>query len=75
MPQTSLYSNFNTTPITDNRLTNRWSAAKGTTVYGYDAVGNRTLVNYPVSTDINLAYDALNRATNMVDTVGTTAFT
>ena len=59
----------------NNRLTNRWSAAKGTTVYSYDAVGNRTLVNYPVSTDSTLAYDALNRATNMVDAAGTTAFT
>jgi hypothetical protein len=44
----------------NNRLTNRWSAAKGTTVYSSDAVGNRTLVNCPVSTDISFTCDALH---------------
>src|SRR5690606_10418950 len=29
------------------RLTNRWSAAKGNTAYGYDATGNLTNINYP----------------------------
>jgi RHS repeat-associated protein len=60
----------------NGRLTNRWSKAKGETAYGYDAAGNLTLVNYPSgTTDITLAYDALNRATNMVDAVGTTKYT
>jgi len=54
----------------DSRLTNRWSVAKGNTAYTYDAVGNLTLINYPNSTDVSLDYDALNRLTNMVDTVG-----
>ncbi len=59
----------------NNRLTNRWSAAKGNTVYAYDAVGNLTTVDYPTSTDLSFAYDAANRMTNMVDAVGTTKFT
>jgi YD repeat-containing protein len=58
-----------------NRLTNRWSAAKGATTYRYDAEGNLTNVVYPVSPSITLAYDALNRLTNMVDGVGTNKFT
>jgi len=58
----------------DNRLTNRWSAAKTNTVYKYDAVGNLTNVLYPVSPAISLSYDKLNRLTNMVDAVGTTVY-
>src|SRR6266545_3934491 len=58
----------------DNRLTNRWSAAKGDTFYTYDSVGNLTFVNYPTSPDITLAYDALNHLTNLVDAVGTTRY-
>ena len=58
----------------NNRLTNRWSAAKTNTVYKYDAVGNLTNVVYPVSAQIKLYYDAMNRLTNMVDGVGTTAY-
>jgi len=54
----------------DNRLTNRWSAAKGNTVYSYDAAGNLKTINYQHSPAINLAYDVLNRLTNMV-TAGT----
>jgi len=59
----------------NGRLTNRWSWAKGTTRYTYDSAGNLTFVNYPVSPDITLGYDALNRVTNMVDAVGTTRYT
>jgi RHS repeat-associated protein len=63
----------------DNRLTNRWSAAKGTTIYGYDPVGNLTNVNYSGASNtmasVSLAYDTLNRLTSMVDGVGTTAYT
>ena len=58
----------------DNRLTNRWSAARGSTTYKYDAVGNLTNVLYPISPAIALQYDAVNRLTNMVDAVGTTVY-
>jgi YD repeat-containing protein len=40
----------------------------------YDAVGNVTNVVYPVSPAISMAYDMLNRLTNMVDGVGTTIY-
>jgi RHS repeat-associated protein len=58
----------------DNRLTNRWSAAKGSTTYSYDSVGNLTGVVYPVSPAITLKYDVLNRLTNMVDALGATVY-
>ena len=58
----------------NHRLTNRWSAAKGTTVYGYDGAGNLTSVSYPANHAITLTYDALSRLTNMVDGVGTTIY-
>lgn len=58
----------------DNRLTNRWSIAKGSTAYGYDAIGNMIHVTYPLSPSIALSYDKLNRLTNMVDGVGTTVY-
>jgi RHS repeat-associated protein len=62
----------------DSRLTGRWSAAKGTTVYRYDAVGNLTNVDYSGGTSytspIYLSYDAMNRLTNMMDGVGTTHY-
>ena len=38
-------------------------------------MGNLLTVTYPVSPSITFAYDALNRVTNMVDAVGTTAYT
>ncbi|MGI8966412.1 MAG: RHS repeat-associated core domain-containing protein, partial [Limisphaerales bacterium] len=59
----------------DNRLTNRWSAAKANTYYSYDNVGNLTFVDYTSSPDLTFAYDALNRLTNMVDAVGATKYT
>jgi RHS repeat-associated protein len=59
----------------DNRLTNRWSAAKGTTYYTNDAVGNLTYIKYPSSTSVILQYDWLNRLTNMVDAAGTSKYT
>lgn len=55
-------------------MTNRWSVAKGSTTYGYDALGNLTGVQYPVSPPIALKYDVLNRLTNMVDAMGTTVY-
>jgi RHS repeat-associated protein len=59
----------------DNRLTNRWSAAKGNTYYTYDLVGNLTNIAYPSSTDVRFTFDALNRVSTMVDAVGTTVYT
>jgi len=58
----------------NDRLTNRWSAAKGNTVYKYDPIGDLTNVAYPVSSSLAFRYDGLNRLTNMVDGVGATAF-
>jgi len=46
------------------------------TGYTYDSVGNVTYVDYPAgTTDLQFAYDALYRLTNMVDAVGTTRYT
>jgi RHS repeat-associated protein len=63
----------------DSRLTSRWTPAKGTTVYRYDPIGNLTNVDYSGGTNlmsgIFFAYDALNRLTNMLDSLGNTAFT
>jgi hypothetical protein len=53
----------------NSRLTNRWSVAFGNVYYSYDSVGNLTAGPY-----VGLAYDALNRVTNMVDEVGTTTY-
>jgi RHS repeat-associated protein len=58
----------------DNRLTNRWSAAKNGIAYRYDPVGNLTNIAYPVSSNIFLSYDVLNRLTNLVDGVGSTVY-
>jgi hypothetical protein len=58
----------------DNRLTNRWSAAKGNTGFVYDAVGNLLHVAHPVSPAISFNYDVLNRVKNMVDAVGNTVY-
>ena len=58
----------------NSRLASRWSKAKGTTYYTNDAVGNLLNINYPASTDVTFAYDALNRVTNMVDAAGTTTY-
>jgi len=40
-----------------------------------EPVGNLTNIDYPASTDVSLAYDSLNRLTNMVDAAGTTKYT
>jgi RHS repeat-associated protein len=58
----------------EDRLLSRWSAAKGTTYYTNDAVGNLTYVKYPASTSVALSYDWLNRLTNMVDAAGITKY-
>lgn len=59
----------------NHRLTNRTSAAKGTTTYSYDNEGNLLTVTYPTSPSIAFSYDAMNRMTNMTDGVGTSKFT
>jgi RHS repeat-associated protein len=62
----------------DNRLTNRWTPAKGTTLYRYDNGGNLTNVDYSGGTvsmsSVYLAYDVLNRLTSMTNAVGTTTY-
>ena len=55
-------------------LKTRTSAAKGTTTYGYDDVGNLLSVNYPISPDVAFTYDAVNRLATMTDAVGPTTF-
>ena len=63
----------------EDRLTNRWTPAKGSTAYSYDALGNLTSVDYShgsnTTAGITLTYDGLNRLTNMIDGTGTNAFT
>lgn len=62
-----------------DRLTNRWTPAKGATVYRYDPIGNLTNVDYSGGTvataSITFGYDGLNRVVSMADGVGTTSFT
>lgn len=55
-----------------NRLTNRWSIAKGNAQYAYDSVGNLVGVLYSNSPGITYYYDSLNRVTNILDGVGST---
>jgi RHS repeat-associated protein len=58
------------------RLTNRWTPAKGNTIYRYDLANNLTNVVYPnTSLNIILQYDDLNRPTNMTDGAGSSHFT
>ncbi len=57
-----------------NRLTNRWSLAKGNTAYAYDNAGNLTNINYPASHPLSFSYDAMNRMISMSDAIGTTAY-
>ncbi|MDB6057608.1 MAG: repeat protein, partial [Verrucomicrobiales bacterium] len=59
----------------NDRMTNRTSAAKGTTTYSYDNEGNLRTISYPTSSSITFSYDAINRMTNMTDGVGTSKFT
>src|SRR5208282_451080 len=54
-------------------VTNRWTPEKGNTGYTFDNVGNLKSIIYPQFT-VSYAYDLLNELTNMVDAVGTTAF-
>ena len=55
-------------------LTTHWTPAKLGASYAHDAVGNVTGITFATSPAIGLAYDALNRLTNMLDAVGTTRF-
>lgn len=65
---------FRYTYDSNDRLTNRWTPAKGHTVYRHDPLGNVTNIDYAVSPDLVLQYDSLNRLTNVADAVGTTKF-
>jgi RHS repeat-associated protein len=56
------------------RLTNRWTPAKGDTRYRYNPVGLLTNVDYAVSPDLVLGYDALNRLISMTDAAGATSY-
>ncbi len=60
----------------DNRLTNRWTPVNTNTTYAFDAVGNVTNITYfnPHPVTNTYSYDAQKRLTNMIDTVGTTAY-
>jgi RHS repeat-associated protein len=59
----------------DDRPTNRWTPAKLNAAYRYDPMANLTNIVYSNSPSITMAYDVLNRMTNMVDGVGTTIYT
>ena len=56
-----------------NRLVDRWTPAKGDTIYVYDPVGNLTN-KYSANSAVVFAYDPLNRPTTMWDAVGSTTF-
>lgn len=62
----------------EDRLVNRWTPAKGSTVYRYDPLGNLTNVDHSGGTvytpSYSFSYDFLNRLTNMLDGIGQTAF-
>ena len=58
----------------NDRLTNRWTAAKGNTGYVHDNIGNLLSINYPQSS-ISYGHDGLNRLQTMVDATGTNSFT
>jgi RHS repeat-associated protein len=58
------------------RITHRWSPAKGTTTYTYDAADNLTRIDYPLSPAVSFHYDALNRLITQNDAaLGTTRYT
>jgi RHS repeat-associated protein len=59
-----------------DRVTNRWTPAKGNIGFAFDSVGNLKNVTYSNTspTVLSYSYDGANRLTNMVDAVGTTAF-
>ncbi|MBP1590134.1 MAG: RHS repeat-associated core domain-containing protein [Kiritimatiellae bacterium] len=56
------------------RLTNKLNPAGNATVFSYDANGNLASLQRGASAPFTFAYDALNRRTNMVDSVGATAW-
>jgi RHS repeat-associated protein len=58
----------------NDRLTNRWTAAKGYTTYKYDPIGNLTNVLYQNSGSLIYGYDDVNRLVSMADAIGSTAF-
>ncbi|HTI70827.1 MAG TPA: RHS repeat-associated core domain-containing protein [Candidatus Limnocylindria bacterium] len=59
----------------NDRLTNRWTPAKGNTGYAYDDANRLTGITYPTIPAVAVAFDALGRMTNLVDALGTTRWT
>ena len=41
----------------NNRLTSRYTPAKGTTIYSYDNASRLTFINFPTSTDVTFGRD------------------
>jgi RHS repeat-associated protein len=58
----------------NGRLTTKWTAAKSTTTYQYDAAGNLRFSLHPTG-NITYTYNLLGQMTGMTDPVGTTVFT
>lgn len=60
-----------------DRVTNRWTLAKGNVGSSFDGVGNLKTVTHSNASPytISYTYDATDRLTNMADVVGTTRFT
>ena len=54
----------------ESRVTSRWTPARGTTYFSYDALGNLTTINYPNDPDVSFTYDAVNRLSSMSDGTG-----
>src|SRR2546430_314819 len=52
-----------------------WTPGTKPAVSTYDAADNLTNISYAVSPRISIAFDALNRPTNMVDAAGTCRYT
>ena len=67
-------TNFTFAYDANDRLTNRWTPAKGNTAFTYDPVGNLRAINYPNSPDLAFDYDPLNRVKQMTDAAGITLF-
>jgi RHS repeat-associated protein len=60
----------------NGQVTNRYTPQYGNTSYLTDPAGNVTNILYSSSTpSVALAFDPLNRLTNMIDAVGVTRFT
>ncbi len=59
----------------NGRLTNQWTAAKGTKRFGYDDDGNLTSVVYPTMATALYGYDALGRMVTYSNALGSSTMT